>query len=395
MFEQIMRPLIRKFNFIPVLATFFVMGFCDVVGIATSYLKQDFALSESLAGFIPSMVFIWFLFLSVPAAILMNRIGRKTLVQVSNVITFVGMLIPFFVYNFVSSMVAFILLGIGNTLLQVSLNPLLTNVVKGERLTSCLTGGQVVKAVSSFCAPFLALAATAAFGNWKYLFTIYAAVTLLSFLLLEVTEIPKEAASGKTTSLKEAFGLLGDKTILLFFLGIFFIVGVDVGTNTVSAKLLIERCGMDVEKASLGASVYFICRTVGAFLGTFLLARMDDIKYLKINLFLAVVSMAFLFFVRPAWAILACIGGIGFFCSSVFSVLFSQALKARPEKANEISGFMITGVCGGAVIPPLMGLATEWVGNQRGSLLVITLCLAYLVWCAFAAGRRQREASIV
>ena len=390
-----MRPLIRKFNFIPVLATFFVMGFCDVVGIATSYLKQDFALSESLAGFIPSMVFIWFLFLSVPAAILMNRIGRKAMVQVSNAVTFVGMPIPFFSYTFASAMVAFILLGIGNTLLQVSLNPLLTNVVKGERLTSCLTGGQVVKAVSSFCAPFLALAATAAFGNWKYLFTIYAAITLLSFLLLEVTEIPKEAGSGKATSLKEAFGLLGDKTVLLFFLGIFFIVGVDVGTNTVSAKLLIERCGMDVEKASLGASVYFICRTIGAFLGTFLLARMDDIKYLKINLFLAVAAMAFLFFVRPAWAILAGIGGIGFFCSSVFSVLFSQALKARPEKANEISGFMITGVCGGAVIPPLMGLATEWVGNQRGSLLVITLCLAYLVWCAFAAGRRQREASIV
>ena len=390
-----MRPLIRKYNFVPVLATFFVMGFCDVVGIATSYLKQDFALSESLAGFIPSMVFIWFLFLSVPAAILMNRIGRKAMVQVSNAVTFVGMLIPFFSYTFVSAMVAFILLGIGNTLLQVSLNPLLTNVVKGERLTSCLTGGQVVKAVSSFCAPFLALAATAAFGNWKYLFTIYAAITLLSFLLLEVTEIPKEAESGKATSLKEAFGLLGDKTVLLFFLGIFFIVGVDVGTNTVSAKLLIERCGMDVEKASLGARVYFICRTIGAFLGTFLLARMDDIKYLKINLFLAVASMAFLFFVRPAWAILAGIGGIGFFCSSVFSVLFSQALKARPEKANEISGFMITGVCGGAVIPPLMGLATEWVGNQRGSLLVITLCLAYLVWCAFAAGRRQREASIV
>ena len=390
-----MRPLIRKFNFVPVLATFFVMGFCDVVGIATSYLKQDFALSESLAGFIPSMVFIWFLFLSVPAAILMNRIGRKAMVQVSNAVTFVGMLIPFFSYTFVSAMVAFILLGIGNTLLQVSLNPLLTNVVKGERLTSCLTGGQVVKAVSSFCAPFLALAATAAFGNWKYLFSIYAAITLLSFLLLEVTEIPKEAESGKATSLKEAFGLLGDKTVLLFFLGIFFIVGVDVGTNTVSAKLLIERCGMDVDKASLGASVYFICRTIGAFLGTFLLARMDDIKYLKINLFLAVASMAFLFFVRPAWAILAGIGGIGFFCSSVFSVLFSQALKARPEKANEISGFMITGVCGGAVIPPLMGLATEWVGNQRGSLLVITLCLAYLVWCAFAAGRRQREASIV
>jgi len=390
-----MRSLIRKFNFIPVLATFFVMGFCDVVGIATSYLKQDFALSESLAGFIPSMVFIWFLFLSVPAAIAMNRIGRKAMVQVSNAVTFVGMLIPFFSYTFVSCMVAFVLLGIGNTLLQVSLNPLLTNVVKGERLTSCLTGGQVVKAVSSFCGPFIALAATAAFGNWKYLFTIYAAITLLSFLLLEVTEIPREAAEGKQATLGQAFGLLKDKTVLLFFLGIFFVVGVDVGTNTVSAKLLIERCGMDVDKASLGASVYFICRTAGAFLGTFLLTRMDDIKYLKINLLLAVAAMVLLFFVQPAWAILAGIGGIGFFCSSVFSVLFSQALKARPEKANEISGFMITGVCGGAVIPPLMGVATEWVGNQRGSLLVISLCLLYLVWCAFAAGKRQREASMV
>ncbi len=385
-----MKKIIRQFNYVPVLATFFVMGFCDVVGIATSYLKQDFGLSESLAGFIPSMVFIWFLFLSVPAALLMNRVGRKTMVQLSNLITFAGMLIPFFWYSFPACMLAFILLGIGNTLLQVSLNPLLTNVVKGERLSSCLTGGQVVKAVSSFCAPFLALFAASAFGNWKYLFTIYAVVTLLSWLLLEVTDIPREdAANEDGVDIKSAFGLLKDKTILLFFLGIFFIVGVDVGTNTVSAKLLIERCGMPVEKASLGASVYFICRTVGAFLGTFLLTRIDDSKYLKVNLFLASASMAALFFLPSATGILCAIGGIGFFCSSVFSVLFSQALKARPEKANEISGFMITGVCGGAVIPPLMGMAAEWTGNQTGSLAIISICLIYLIYCAFAAAKRN------
>ncbi len=384
-----MKPMIRKFNYVPVLAAFFVMGFCDVVGIATSYLKQDFGLSESLAGFIPSMVFIWFLFLSVPAALLMNRLGRKTMVQISNIITFVGMLIPFFWYSFASCMLAFILLGIGNTILQVSLNPLLTNVVSGEKLSSCLTGGQVVKAVSSFCAPFLALFAAGSFGNWKYLFTIYALVTFLSWLLLEFTWIEKEKQSGDGTSVSKAFGLLKDRAVLLFFLGIFFVVGVDVGTNTVSPKLLIERCGLAVEKASLGASVYFICRTAGAFLGTFLLSRMNDIKYLKINIFLAVAAMILLFFAPTATLILIGIGGIGFFCSSVFSVLFSQALKARPEKANEISGFMITGVCGGAVIPPLMGLATEWVGNQNGSLAVISICLLYLLYCSFAAGRMK------
>ncbi len=325
----------------------------------------------------------------------MNRLGRKTMVQLSNVVTFVGMLIPFFWYSFPSCMLAFVLLGIGNTILQVSLNPLLTNVVSGERLSSCLTGGQVVKAVSSFCAPFLALFAAGTFGNWKYLFTIYAVVTLLSWLLLESTEIPREKPEREGVTVRSAFSLLKDRTVLLFFLGIFFIVGVDVGTNTVSAKILIERCSLPVEKASLGASVYFICRTAGAFLGTFLLARADDIKYLKLNLFLAAIAMASLFFLPSAAGILCGIGAIGFFCSSVFSVLFSQALKARPEKANEISGFMITGVCGGAVIPPLMGVAAQWTGSQNGSLAIISLCLIYLIYCAFAASRRQRLASRV
>ena len=383
-----MKPIIKKFNFIPVLATFFVMGFCDVVGIATSYIKQDFGLSESVAGFIPSMVFIWFLLLSVPAAMLMNKLGRKTMVQISNAVTFVGMLIPFFSYNLVAVMIAFVLLGIGNTILQISLNPLLTNVVSEKKLSSSLTGGQVVKALSSFSAPFLALFAGSAFGNWKYLFTIYAVITLLSFLLLEITYIPRESVGGTATSVKDAFGLLKDKTILMLFLGIFFIVGIDVGTNTVSAKLLIERCALEVEKASLGASVYFMARTVGAFIGVWLLSRMDDIKYLKINLLLAAAAMAMLFFVKSLPVILVGIGAIGFFCSSVFSVLFSQALKARPDKSNEISGFMIAGVCGGAVIPPLMGVATQAIGNQNGSLMVLCLCLVYLLFCAFVIGQR-------
>lgn len=165
---------------LPVLFGFFVMGFCDVVGISTSYVQKDFALNETLAGFIPSMVFIWFLLLSIPAALVMNRIGRKKMVQASNLVTVAGMLIPFIDYNLVTCMAAFALLGIGNTLLQVSLNPLLTNVVRPETLTSSLTAGQVVKAVSSFCGPFIAAFAAGELGDWQYLFPIYAAITLLS-----------------------------------------------------------------------------------------------------------------------------------------------------------------------------------------------------------------------
>lgn len=368
---------------LPVLFGFFVMGFCDVVGISTSYVKADFSLSETVAGFLPSMVFLWFLLLSVPTAMVMNRIGRKNTVLVSMVVTVIGMLIPFVEYNLVTCMVAFALLGIGNTILQVSLNPLLTNVVRGDALTSLLTAGQVIKAVSSFCGPFIAAFAVSRLGNWQYLFPIFAGITVLSGAWLLITPIREEKEEGTPSTFSQTFGLLKDKTILLLFLGIVFVVGTDVGMNTVSPKLLIERCGMEVADAGFGSSVYFAFRTAGALLGAILLARMNEMKYFRVNMFVAIAAMLVLFFMQGQYLILGMVGIIGFACSSIFAVIYSMAIQARPEKANEISGLMITGVFGGAVVPPLMGVATDAIGNQTGSLLVILLSICYLLYCSY------------
>lgn len=369
---------------LPILFSFFVMGFCDVVGISTTYVKTDFNLSEGLAGFIPSMVFVWFLLLSIPVALMMNRIGRKHTVQISNVITVIGMLIPFVAYNFTTCLIAFALLGIGNTILQVSLNPLLTNVVSGDSLTSSLTAGQVVKAVSSFMGPIIALFAVNVFGNWQYLFPIYALITVLSSTWLMFTSIPRETAPAKTSSIGETFSLLSDKVILLLFLGIVFTVGLDVGMNTLTPKLLIERCGLNDADAGLGSSVYFFCRTAGAFIGAFLLSRIAGAKYLKVNLIILAASLAGLFFVNSYLEILICVGVFAFALSCVFPIIYSMALGRRPEKANEISGLMITGVFGGAITPPLMGLTTEAIGSQTGSLIVLAICAAYLIFSSFS-----------
>ena len=377
------------FRVFPVIFGFFVMGFCDVVGIATSYIKQDFGLSETMAGFIPSMVFIWFLVLSIPAAVWMNKIGRKKMVQVSNLVTFIGMLIPFINYSYATCMAGFIFLGIGNTILQVSLNPLLTNVVPKNRLTSMLTTGQVVKAVSSFLGPILAAFALNVLGEWQYLFPIYAGITLLSSIWLGLSDIPKETSLAGTSSFTSVFSLLKDKTILVLFLGIFFIVGTDIGTNTATPKLLMERAGFSVEHAGLGASVYFVCRTVGALFGSFLLIRVNDIKYFRINILMASASLICLFFAQNPTLIMVLAGCIGFFCSSVFSVIYGQAMKYRPEKANEISGLMIMGVFGGAVTPPAMGIMADTLQNQNGSITVIGICLLYLVCCAFKLKTKQ------
>ena len=347
---------------LPVLFGFFIMGFCDVVGIATSYVKADFGLSETIAGFLPSMVFLWFLLLAVPAAIFMNRIGRKKTVLVSMLVTIVGMIIPFIDYNLYTCLIAFALLGIGNTILQVSLNPLLTNVVKGNVLASSLTAGQVLKAVSSFCGPFIAAFAATVLGNWQYLFPIFALLTLISMGWLMFVHIREKSPEQSNSSWGATFGLLKDRTILLLFLGIVFVVGVDVGINTVAPKLLIERCGFDVTGAGVGSSVYFAFRTIGAFV---------------------------LFFMSGQYSILVLIALIGFTCSSIFSLIFSMAIQARPEKANEISGLMVTGIFGGAVIPPLMGYCTDLIGTQAGSLIVILCCMCYLLYCSVGIKTRK------
>lgn len=367
----------------PVLFGFFIMGFCDLVGISTSYMKDDFQLSETVAGFIPSMVFCWFLVCSVPTAILMNRIGRKKTVLLGNLVTFAGMIVPFLSYNFMGCLVGFVFLGIGNTILQVSLNPLLTNVVKAEVLASSLTAGQVVKAVSSLCGPFVAAFAAAYFGMWQYLFPIFAVVTLLSSLWLAFTPIDERESAQKASSLQDTFALLRNKTILLLFLGIVFIVGTDVGMNTVTPKLLIERCGMPVGSAAFGSSFYFFCRTIGAFIGVIILRKMNAMAYYRIHIGIALAAMSLLYFMQSEVSILVMVGVIGFACSSIFPVIYSMAMQAMPDKANEISGLMITGVCGGAVIPPFMGYATDTVGAQSGSLIIITLSMLYLAYCSF------------
>lgn len=372
-----------NWSVLPVLFGFFVMGFCDVVGISTSYVKEDFHLTETVAGFLPTMVFLWFLLLSVPTAILMNKIGRKQTVLLSMLVTIIGMSVPFVSYNIVTCMAGFALLGIGNTILQVALNPLLTNVVKGDTLTSSLTAGQVVKAVSSFVGPVIAAIALNSLGNWHFLFPIFAGITVLSGLWLMLTSVPKEKESVTSSSLATTFSLLKDKTILLLFLGIVFVVGTDVGMNTVAPKLLIERLNTPVAEAGLGSSLYFAFRTLGALLGAVLLARVNEIKYFRINMIIAIAAISALFFLRKENAMLALIGVVGFTCSSIFAVIYSMAIQARPDKSNAISGLLITGVFGGAVIPPLMGLFTDTIGNQTGSLIVILGCICYLLYCSF------------
>lgn len=375
---------------LPVLFGFFIMGFCDVVGITSMHVKEDLLggytpeFRDTLSNLIPVALFSMFLIFSIPTGVLMNKIGRKKTVILSNVITIVAMFIPLIQYSFIMSLLAFGLLGIANTILQVSLNPLLTNVVQGDKLTSSLTAGQFVKAISSFCGPFIAAFAATMLGDWQYIFPIYAVITLISTIWLMGTPIQAESVTGKVSSFGSVFGLLKDNTILLLFLGIVFVVGVDVGLNTAAPKILMERCGMNSIDAGFGPSMYFAFRTAGAFIGAILLAKVSSVKFFKFTIVVAVLALTALLFAEGKIFIFALFAIIGFSIANVFSIIYSKAIQSRPDKANEISGLMITGVFGGAVIPLIMGLTSDTIGSQVGSVLVLLLSAFYLLFCAFA-----------
>jgi len=369
---------------IPVMFSFFVMGFVDLVGIATSYVKADFDLSHTVSSLLPVMVFFWFLIFAVPTGILMNKIGRRKTVLLSLIVTAISLLLPILSYSYPVMLISFSFLGIGNALMQVSLNPLLSNIVSGEKLASSLTFGQFVKAIASFSAPLLAGWGAKQFEDWKILFPIFMVLAIIAIILLGMTKIEETDEKGKGLSFGQCFALLGNKVILLSFLGILCHVGIDVGVNVTAPKILLERVpGMTLENAGIATSVYFFFRLAGCLVGTFVLARFSSKKFFTFSVVLMVLSIIGLFVFTDLWALYIAIALVGFGNSNIFPIILSQAMLYMPDKKNEISGLMIMGLIGGAIFPFIMGILTDAMNSQVGALIILAIGILYLVFLSF------------
>ena len=368
---------------IPVMLCFFAMGFVDLVGTASNYVQKDLGLTDAQANLFPSLVFFWFLIFSVPTGMLMNRIGRKHTVLISLAVTAVSLVLPAFGDTYMVMLLSFSFLGIGNAIMQTSLNPLVSNLISGDKLASTLTFGQFVKAIASFLAPVIAAwGATTimpTFGlGWRVLFVIYAIVSLLSVALLAATPIEEERPD-RASGVGECLRLLGRPFIFLCFLGIMCHVGIDVGTNTTAPKIIMERLALPLEEAGFATGIYFIFRTIGCFLGAFLLRSMSPKTFFGISVLMMLGGMSILFVGSTLTPLYVGIALIGFGNSNVFSVIFAQALLNSPAERNEVSGLMIMGLFGGTVFPLAMGFAADAVG-QAGAVAVMTVGVAYLLY---------------
>lgn len=357
---------------------YFIMGLVDVVGISANYIKADFSLSDSVSSFLPLIAFISFAFLAVPSGLLMNRIGRKNSVLLSFIITLIALLIPFAGYTFPAMLITFALVGIGNTVMQTSINPLLADAVPENRLTSSLTLGQFFRSISSAVGPILVTFILFLTGNWKNVFPVYAGITAIAALWLWRSTITERPANSGKSSYLTTLRLLKDKHILILFLALFFFVGIDVGMNVYVPEFLQTRCGLPLQQAGLGSSLYFIARIIGSLIGAVILLRYASGRIYLYTMAAGVIVFTIMMSLPELYTALISIFVIGLVCANAFSILLSLALQHRPDKANEVSGLMIMAVSGGAIIPLLIGVVNDLTGKSAG-MYVLLICFLLLL----------------
>jgi len=379
-----------SFRFVaPVLMSFFVMSFCDLVGIGVDRIKLDFTLSNTLAQLIPSAVFLWFFVLSVPVGILQDRIGKRSVLNLGMGITALGLFLPFFFYSFGMALMGFVLLGIGNTIVQVSANPLLVDIVPSARRSSFLSFSQFVKAIGSMIAAPLAGWFALRFGDWKLLFLVFGVVSVLSVIWLYFTPIDETRNTGKRATFGSSFQLLGTGYISMMVLGIFLVVGIDVGINAFSGQFLLAKFQSAQTFAESGRSVYFFGKMLGTFGGAILLAKLSARRFFIGSAIAGLASLLALILAPTDITAMVMIFVAGLGIANIFPIIFSLTVEKYPTRSNEISGLMIMAVCGGAVLPPFMGWISDLTGNVTASMYVLVAAVLYLLFVSLFSGKSK------
>jgi fucose permease len=360
----------------PVLMAFFVMSFVDLVGIGVDRVSKDMSLSATVAQLIPSAAFLWFFILSVPVGVMQSRIGKRNMLNIGMGVTALGLLLPFLIYNFPMVLTGFALLGIGNTIVQVSANPLMVDVVPGNRASSFLSFSQFVKAIGSMIGAPLAAFFAAQFGDWKLLFLVFGIVSILTVVWLASSKIDETKIEGYKATFSSSFKLLGNNLVLLLVLAIFLVVGVDVGFNSNSGQFLIKQFGIDQTSAESGRSVYFLGRMVGTFAGAILLTKISSRKFYAWTSVLGILCLTIIVLIKSpvlAWGLVFM---IGLAVANIWPLVFSIAMEKFPDKSNEVSGLVMMAISGGAVIPLMVG----WVSDMSTIGLGMTILIACMIY---------------
>jgi fucose permease len=349
-----------------------------------------------MAQLLPLTGFIMFGLLSVPLGVFQDRKGKKFLLMMGLVIALVGLLLPILngmygpVVNFTAGssgkfyiiLFSILLLGAGATTLQVSGNPIMRDVSPEGKYSSNLSLGQSVKAIGSSLGFLLPPLVAQSFGlDWTILFPVYALLILITLVWVFATPIEERRDPGsKPVSLADCLKLLGNGYVALMVFSIFLYVGAEVSMSSGIPILLKENFGITDFGLLVAWALFFLPILVGRFVGALILRIVEPRKFLVSTVILSLVGILLVLTGGPVLVFTGVVfTGLGF--ANIFPLIFSIAVDRMPERANELSGLMVTAIVGGAIIPPLMGLTADMINLSTGFFIPF-LCILFVLWAA-------------
>ena len=391
-----------KKTLLPILAGFFVMGFGDIIGTVMIQVKDECAAhADRISWLMPIFAYVWFLVISIPTGILCGRLGRKNAVMVSLAVTVAAMFVPLAAsaerwYLYV---IAFALIGIGNTIIQAALPALLSNVVAKDQITSRISLGQFVKALCAALTPVFVYLTATALGNWRLLFPLYGALTVICAVWLWLTSIPDERKVGNRTieqseqsnnqtTFASCFAMMKNPYVCAMTVGILFSVGADVGFSVAIPEYLRNVYKVDLNRAGMGPTVYFVAKTIAAFLGAIVFAKVSAAKCFPWCMGIGIAATAAILLVGTPAAFLVLVFIVALMTANSFGMCMGLAIDRVPERTNEITSLMVMAIVGGGLVSALLGVAQKAFGAV-GIVAVLLVCIGYLFALGVFANKRS------
>lgn len=391
----------NTFIVILILFIFFVISFLsNILGSINPDISKSFDLNLTLTGFLPFAFFVAYGVASIPAGLLVERYREKKVLLWAFMLAFFGALLFAIKPTFAIAMVSLFIIGLGMAMLQVVINPLLRVAGKEENFAFNSVMGQLFFGGASFLSPVLY---SYYVGNihtnpepnfiistlnglvtpdlkWVSIYWTFAVISLLMVIIIWFVRFPEVVLKeDEKMEVGKAFKeLLANKSVWLFFLGIFCYVGTEQGISYWISKFLSIYHRADPE--TLGASVvsyFWGLLTIGCFLGLILLKIFDSRKVLIMFSIGAIISLLAGLFGSLDVAIYA-FPAAGFFASVMWSIVVSLALNSVPYHHGTLSGILCTGIAGGALVPFIIGGLGE-LFELRYAMLFLLLTLGYIL----------------
>jgi FHS family L-fucose permease-like MFS transporter len=386
-----------RFALTALTSLFFMWGFITCLNdILIPYLKMLFDLNYTQAMLIQFCFFGAYFIVSVPAGMLVSRIGYKAGIVTGLLIAGAGCLL--FVpaaaaHVYAMFLLALFVLASGITILQVAANPYVSVLGQPETAPSRLTMTQAFNSLGTTVAPF--------FGAWLIFggmdvpepvagavtestvqlpYIILAASLVLLAIIFAWLKLPAMGKKDPTAALPLGGEAWKQRHLMLGALGIFVYVGAEVGIGSflVSYLSMPEIGGMTKSAASHYIAWYFGGAMLGRFIGAVVMQKVSAGKVLAFNAVCAVLLVALTILSSgklAMWSLLL----VGLCNSIMFPTIFSLAIAGLKQYTGQGSGILCLAIVGGAILPLLQGVLADNFGVQQAFILPL-LCYLYIAF---------------